>query len=877
MAAGPGKVSAMKLTTVLAASGLVISLAVAAIGGEPAVSFASRPSVRRSGGKALVRFALSSKADVEVAILDAKGKVVRHLAAGVLGGKTPPPAPLKTGLSQSLEWDGKDDYGEAAKGGPFKVRVRAGMGVKLEHIVGGDPYAYYSLDMNRGNHSGWQMAGLEAKSDGTVYVLGCANNYGPPALRAYDADGNYLRTVFPPPAGKPLESMKGWGLNVFSNGTWAPQFTRTSSPAITRTILMGDGRFGGVPGLQPTRHPKQLLVTRGLAAMEVGTDGTCSSASLKPFVVDPMPKGRAPQAITRWLNGPCFSCPTPGGDKIYISGLFEMSSYRSHTRYQIAKNGFWRDGRVWAVDRRTGKAEIFYSLEAKEVMTDLCTRCASPIGGSRHNPYAAFHGVAVDREGRVFVCDRLHRQIVVLDKSAKILRRIPVTNPDAVAVHPTGKTLYVTTRRGTYHKRGELNLVRFNDWSKDSKPSQTVNLCKAGAFNHPSFLAAAAKGGNLSVWVAYTALPVRVYRETGSGLKLQKDFLRASRQVCLDMQRIAVDPQTDTVYVAAGFEELFRIVDWEKPQFRRCYQKEGVPARGSSMTIDARRRHVFGQHKSRGPGWAGPVRRYSADGEIMKPVELGTKGDNRVTGNVNCPTWKIFWGNGDRGMAVAPDGSLATLDGTYTEYSKGVLRWFHANQKSIPWKGTKLGLSGALGGIRFDPAGNLYLGRQTPRAKVPAPFDKDKTYRRTIGRIIKYAPTGSMESGNLYPKPLAKPVKTYDVQYGPFGISFTRTPRFGVDGYGRIYYPNGLAQKVGAIDNQGNEILSFGKYGNRDSMGGLKGDLVPTKGIPLGCPNSVDATDDYIYVGDTVNIRLLRLAKTFAAVETVAIGRGSTE
>ena len=73
------------------------------------------------------------------------------------------------------------------------------------------------------------------------------------------------------------------------------------------------------------------------------------------------------------------------------------------------------------------------------------------------------------------------------------------------------------------------------------------------------------------------------------------------------------------------------------------------------------------------------------------------------------------------------------------------------------------------------------------------------------------------------------------------------------------------------IDNAGNPILAFGQYANRDSTGGLKGDLVPTDGVPLGWPNSVDATDDYIYVSDIVNIRLMRLAKTFAATETVDI------
>jgi len=72
-------------------------------------------------------------------VVDAKGGVVRHLAAGVLGGENPPPAPLKKGLSQSVEWNGKDDFGRKASGGPFKLRVRAGQGVKFGRFIGEDP------------------------------------------------------------------------------------------------------------------------------------------------------------------------------------------------------------------------------------------------------------------------------------------------------------------------------------------------------------------------------------------------------------------------------------------------------------------------------------------------------------------------------------------------------------------------------------------------------------------------------------------------------------------------------------------------------------------------------------------------------------------
>jgi hypothetical protein len=51
-----------------------------------------------------IEFAADRETDVAVYVEDAASKVVRHLAAGMLGKN--PPAPLKAGaLEQSLEWD----------------------------------------------------------------------------------------------------------------------------------------------------------------------------------------------------------------------------------------------------------------------------------------------------------------------------------------------------------------------------------------------------------------------------------------------------------------------------------------------------------------------------------------------------------------------------------------------------------------------------------------------------------------------------------------------------------------------------------------------------------------------------------------------------
>jgi hypothetical protein len=99
--------------------------AVAAPAGQPtAPAFAKRPTLTIAGGKTVVSFAADRETDVAVYVEDANGKIVRHLAAGVLG--TNAPAPLTSGtLEQNIPWDGKDDFGRvfAPDTGRFRVAV----------------------------------------------------------------------------------------------------------------------------------------------------------------------------------------------------------------------------------------------------------------------------------------------------------------------------------------------------------------------------------------------------------------------------------------------------------------------------------------------------------------------------------------------------------------------------------------------------------------------------------------------------------------------------------------------------------------------------------------------------------------------------------
>jgi DNA-binding beta-propeller fold protein YncE len=832
---------------------------------KPALSFDEKT------GKWSATFELDTFTDVEVALIDPmKSTIVRHLAAGVLGPKAPPPL-LPNSRAQKLEWDGKDDYRtRVAKPETLVLRVRAGMSVAMEQIVGGDPYAYFSEESGHNDHSPFGINGLEVKPDGKVYVLGHSSNLGPPALRQYDIDGNYLRTVFPPPAGKDIKEMRGWGINIKPDGTYTPKFNRLTDPSLTTTFL--DTGTGGMARLISTPDKSRLALWHtgfGGATfdlMSISVDGTipenATERLLGPLVKKPS-FGLGPiqpnSHVVNSLLGPVFTCLTPDGKSFYLSGV-----YAATTRYgsvqAIQTDGTWRDGQVWKVDLETRTAEVFFSLDAKSIPTTTKDRKAA-LGGT--HSYAMLHGVAVDRDGNVFTCDRLNKRVVVLDGKGKVLREIPVEHPDAIAISPKTGSLYLTTRFGDEHSgRGHVELLKFKDWRKDEKPTVTERVSATGYTDHHkhSYVAVCDTETGSNVWVAYTEMPVRIYRDDEKGFRLLKDFYRVENaQRCLGFDRLEIDQATEEVYVLDDHRGVWKVSDWKKPRF------DLVPVPTASIAIDSRNRHLYARTLADGSTSysVGKVARFHLDQEKYPPANFGETGTNRLT-----PAFHHEWcftGNGDKGIAVAPNGNVAVVGDP-----KDGLRLFAGNASKVPWEATTVAkLPDAAGGVRFDLQGNLYVGYVDKKpTTILRGFEGDR-FGEAMGRIHKYTPTGTLESGNLFPTGPAAPSTTYDVPYGAFDSDcITRTPRFSVDGFGRIYYPTNVAQRVTVIDNAGNEILHFGTYGNRDSMGGLPGELVPTKGIPLAFPNSVGATDNFIYVGDMVNLRLLRLKKQFKLEST---------
>ncbi|MFO7897426.1 MAG: hypothetical protein R6V58_00025, partial [Planctomycetota bacterium] len=96
--------------------------------------FLEKPTVEQADGQTRIAFKVSAPTDVAVAVHDATGEIVRHLAAGVLGPN--PPDPFDKGrLAQTLAWDHADDFGRPVPPGRYAVAVSIGLRARFHHAI----------------------------------------------------------------------------------------------------------------------------------------------------------------------------------------------------------------------------------------------------------------------------------------------------------------------------------------------------------------------------------------------------------------------------------------------------------------------------------------------------------------------------------------------------------------------------------------------------------------------------------------------------------------------------------------------------------------------------------------------------------------------
>ncbi len=820
------------------------------------VSFSAKPKAIKAGGEVKISFAVDGGTDVEVAVLDANGKIVRHLVAGALGAKKDPPAPLKAGLSQTVTWDGKDDYGVKAKGAPFKARVRLGLKPTFSHLIG----------ESRQTHGIPMGLGCDAKGNlHVMYRWGMSStHYVSMGIKVYDRDGKYLRRMVPYAADLPAEKRPALGyVGPFKDGPAVPLLfighSRSLYPQIGAgglyarvrhsVLFRSDGKL--VTTTYPDRDPSGMKRRR---IVVFGPNGGAGKDFLGPQLTE-LAKDRS-----RGRDGGTLPLAlSPDGKTIYLTG-----GIRKGAPNPVVFRTSWDN---------KDKPEAFVGDAAKP--------------GSGPAQFIEPRGIATDAQGNVYVADIGNNRVAVFSSAGKPIAQIPVRGADVVLVHPKTGAVYAIggeadKRKGRKYSyfSGEIKLFKFKDY-KSTKP--VAEMVIGGKYGMPiACLDATAEPA--VVWLArlrYGAYKVVKVVDKGTSFedgKTPMEAAKAKSEVGWHWLDLMVDASAEEVWAKEGGYD---------------YRKKPMPKR-----YEGRTGKYLGSTKFKvrmaGGCWGEGV--FGLDGQSLLYATAADKhailkrDGSMVKQFGPLPGGHIH----SRGAAVGPDGSYYVLHHRGQRDSlRGVVSQVSATGEILRKEFIKV--DAPVGGIKVDLKGNVYVGAHIkPKGELlPAwfegklPDEQARWYTDMYGSILKFKPSaGGLEfgDGDLVGVGNRKPfykksLKADGLLWAYHGIApissrrvtrcICQLPRFDVDPYGRVWVPDVFRFSVRVIDNSTNPIARFGSYGNEDSRG--PGGPIKTPEIPLGWAPSVQVTDDYAYMADVMNHRVVAVKLTSTAEETCAI------
>ncbi|MCG3177684.1 MAG: hypothetical protein BIFFINMI_00003 [Phycisphaerae bacterium] len=792
------------------------------------IGFSDAPTVTRADGGWTVAFAASAPTDVELAVLDKDGKVVRHLAAGVLGGDKVA-APLQPGLAQKIAWDGADDAGVKVDPAGLLVRVRLGMGVKFGRIIGSSPYTGEIT-------TGAPSDSVAIDGEGNLYVkMGSfvhqLHEHIPWQLVKFDRNGKYVRTLLPyPPSTDPAKAA-AFRLIDTGDGHLTPASLDPMDPVL---FSLGDDLCRRLV------DGRLVFVSDGVLNF-LPTDGAGPIRS--------MPMRTRPDKLkwAKWLSPQvAFS---PDGKYAYYSNVAN-TPYDGKQPSDIDPK--FPQGRVYRHDLTGEKTdpEPFFDLKLPDWET------AKYWMPSAWDKKTAAAGIDVDAKGNVLVCDLVNQQVVEVSPEGKQLSATPAPWPDKVLVNRKTGALYVVSRKVSRGALPPATLLKIEGRGESAKV--VVQLPLNGQVGQT--LALDDSGDTPMLWLGGGTQLVPI-QDRGEELVVGRSILNPDRDALTFLCYSDVDPQADLVYVTHSMGPAWRY--------------DGATGAGGLAPIKAVDLAVGpgGMIYTWGTGgWHGPITRYSRD---FKPAPLpsGKNSYGELSGRYGR-------GNSVAGMDVDPHGRVFASNGgnscqVVAFDAQGQPITFKQPSQSGPGSTTLIGgMVDQSGSIRVDPAGNVYvLQIGLPKDfKRPAGFERDPAYNRASGTIYKFGP-----GGGQFVKGVPEGSLAAYAACGPISGNWNSTqsvchctkPRFDVDGYGRLYIPNAFSFSVKVVDNAGNEMVTFGHYGNYDAAGPESAE--PKPDIPLGWPITAGASDRFIYVGDCLNHRVVRVDRTYAVEKSCPV------
>jgi len=851
---------------------LLVSLCILAgpaPGGETPPRFIQKPTTTCAGEEVWVEFAASRETDVAVSILDAQGKAVRHLAAGVLGRKAP--APLKTGsLQQRLSWDGSDDRGRPATGGPFKVRVSLGLSPVLDGFIGYDPNDYNPLAAGAAQSLD-SVRALATAPNGELLVFHVLVNPGAMVCSVFSREGRYLRTISPYPASLPEEKLKGFRRVDIDGGVRVPFLYHLETLSLLpgagaavpdhRAVATRDGRVAFMSG---PRHDKHSPPALQMAV--INADGSTGAGAI---LRTRLAKGKGVVSASLALS--------PDEKTIYASDVSDVT--------------------------KGGPVNVVYKFGWED---------AEPkplVSAGLNNP----KGLAVDADGNLYVADKGNNRIAIFRPDGALLGEMMTDRPERVEVHP---------RTGAVYVLGGANL---NELRKYSSRHETQPAAKAMIpfFKHKDYTAVLALDVSAEppvLWISnwkpiYSKFTLLRIEDLGAAFGEQVDIARLPAKApalrSIDVSSLSFSRPAGLLNIGSRFYEPKHGKFVEPPDAAVARLLRSSPGNSSiagSYGLDGNYYFQLAHATMRlGPDlkilpfpkgecdaatYGAEVKRYYGVYDKYRGIgglggsarcrERGATAD--LQGNVYILSEK-----GWSGQVPGPDHTALSV--YHPDGSPKKLKLIDTSLRSVT-------------SVRVDPRGNLYLAMALRPGKSPLPpglagklpegrKDPDATwdinfYPLLYGSVVKFGPEGGLVQqrcrGVECNYGFGNTIEIKGAQWIYPGITSTlgfRTPgapgscncdspRFDVDSYGRVFFPDAGRFRVWVLDTDGNEICWFGSYGNVDSGG--TGGRIPQPPIPLCWPQAV-AVDDAgtAYVGDRLNRRVVKVKLGYAAEEVCEI------
>jgi outer membrane protein assembly factor BamB len=871
----------MKTASALLLSGLLAEVLIA---GEPAPGFATKPTAAKSGDAIKIEFAADRLTDVAVTIEDAKGKIIRHLAGGVLGKNAPEPLQPNS-RTQSLAWDGKDDFGKPAVAGPLTARVQLGMKPEFDRFLMHNP------------HASGPISALAVGPGGTLYVFdrdGTVNgNMGGHKIRVYSRDGKHAKMLAPFPADIAPEKVKALGVFRTADGDLVPHMYNWETLSFYPDNVGVRGR--DMPELScpaVDSRGRVYWLVKGPALVAVDPDGGIPyEAFLGPKLLPDVKELRlAGEGYHYWSELP--SLAVSSDDKtIYFAGLSTGAGDYKKARPLPC---------VFRVDAaKRGPATVFLGKLDEPGKTDgLLT---------------APRGLAVAK-GLVYVADPAANRVAAFKESdGSFAGEIAVEKPHWIGVDPATGAVYVCAYTGTQ----TADLIKFSGLG--GKELYRMALPRTGQSPNAGVhrIAVDASAKPVRVWMPQVyGGPHRLhcFEDTGDkfvdkGDPRPRDFWGEGPA------DITVDRPRGEVYIKANGNKTYRlddstgevkdIIDVTRVHPGIVLAAQLIPGQDGNLYVFTWNQGLWRLDRTGKPiNWEGrdtykiPIEgmmnfqmRYLALKPYAPPDEL------YVIGTANYLT-----------KDPKDAGRYLTLN---------VVGQDGKTKRTVIWQC----LNGAI--PRLDPKGNIYIAdlvrpvdRSYPEffdGKLPAPPKNTGGgdlfwYSYMYGSILKFPPTGGViwHQKDHLPKSAVgqPPAELLALPKTPFKRHYAYQPhltgeiqgalwsRFGfapysahmsgntshcmcqgsgfdVDPFGRVFFPNLGQFRIEVVDTNNNPITTFGKYGNEDSGG--PDARVKKPDIPLAWPTYVAVSDRWAYVADTVNRRVVRVKLGAAAEATCAL------